>query len=191
MKIKIKIIILEGIATSGKTTIKDLLIAYFKNKSYSYSIVEEDEILMPFLHNTNQEVAKNHLKEIIEKYFSQNKDFLIFDRLYFTHIHRTNYDIREFKDIEDLVKDKDCLLVFLKIYEKLIPERIFNAMKHRSNSWGDYVRSKGNKEEIIKYYTSQQRKLLKYLEESSINSKIIDTTKMDFDEITNQILDIK
>ena len=183
-----KIIILEGIATSGKTTIKNDIIKYFNKHNYTYSIVEEDETLMSILDNVDENIAKNHLKKIINVYFTKEKDYLIFDRLYFTHIHRTNSNITHFKEIEDLIINKKGKVIFLKINEIEIEKRIFNAMKHRSEKWNKYVLSKGNKEEIIQYYINQQKNLLNYLEKSNVNSMIIDTTKMNFGEITSEII---
>ena len=62
-----KILILEGIATSGKTTIKNKLEKYFDKKDLKYLVVEEDETLMPILHNTTKRLAIAHLKKVIEK----------------------------------------------------------------------------------------------------------------------------
>ena len=183
-----KVIILEGIATSGKTTIKNLLEEYFQSHNLSYLVVEEDETLLPFLHNTDENFAKQHLREVILKYFKQERDYLIFDRLYFTHIHRTNSGIEEFKEIEDLIKEKNGKIIFLKIQEESIPKRIFDTMKLRGGNWKKYVESKGNKEDIINYYTTQQRKLLKHLEETEVDFEIFDSTKMDFNRINEKIL---
>ena len=44
-----KIIILEGIATSGKTTLKDKLVEYFATTNSKFVVVGEDQTLMPIL----------------------------------------------------------------------------------------------------------------------------------------------
>jgi len=182
-----KIIILEGIATSGKTTIKNLLEKYLQEQNQSYFIIDEEETLMPFLHNTDKDIAKQHLMKTILKYFKQKTDYLIFDRLYFTHLHRTNSEIKDFKEIENLIKNKKGKIIFLKIQEKSISKRIFDTMKIRDKKWGEYVKSKGNKKEIVKYYVNQQKKLLKHLKATSLDFEIFDTTKLDFNKISKKI----
>lgn len=182
-----KILILEGIATSGKTTIKKELEKYFKKKKLNYFVIGEDETLMPFLHNTNKKIAIAHLKKIIKKVLTQKKDILIFDRLYFTHIFRTKSSIKDFESIENLLK-KTSLLIFLKIDKKKIEKRIFNAMQQRPPKWADYVHKKGNKKEIINYYTLQQELLLKLLKKSSIKHIIYNTSKQSYKDIIKDII---
>lgn len=46
-----KIIILEGIATSGKTSIIKYLSKFFVQNNYKFTIISEDKTLMPILHN--------------------------------------------------------------------------------------------------------------------------------------------
>jgi len=182
-----KILILEGISTSGKTTIKNELEKYFDNKRLNYLVIGEDKTLMPILHNTNKKIALNHLKKVIKKTLAQKKDILIFDRLYFTHIFRTKSSIKDFKSIENLLK-KSGLLIFLKIDKKKIGERIYDTMKQRPK-WADYVRKKGNKKGIINYYTHQQELLLKLLKKSSVKNIIYNSTKQDFKNIKKEIID--
>jgi thymidylate kinase len=183
-----KILILEGIATSGKTTIKNKLEKYFDSKDLDYLVVEEDKTLMPILHNTDKKIGINHLRKVIKKTLEQKKDILIFDRLYFTHIFRTKSSIDDFKSIENLVK-KSSLLVFLKIDKKRIGEKIFDEMKKRPKKWANYVRKKGNKKDIINYYVHQQELLLKLLKKSSLKYTIYNTTEQNPENITQDIID--
>ncbi len=182
-----KILILEGIATSGKTTIKNELEKYFSKKGLNYLVVEEDETLMPILHNTDKKISIAHLKKVIKKALAQKKDVLIFDRLYFTHIFRTKSSIHDFKSVENLLK-KSSLLIFLKIDKKRIEKRIFDAIKKRPK-WADYVHKKGNKKDIINYYTNQQELLLKLLKKSSIKHLIYNSTEQNPKNITKDIID--
>ena len=78
-----KIIILEGIATSGKTSVKNRLAEAFAEKGLNFSIIEEDETLMPILHNTDKQVSIDLLKKVIGNALKEKKDFVIFDRLFF------------------------------------------------------------------------------------------------------------
>ena len=85
----------------------------------SYSVIEEEETLMSIRDNQNKETSIKLLKEII-----------IFDRLYFTHIFRTKSSIEDFKELENLVKDKAFLaFIFfithlLEIWYKSLPTLI-------------------------------------------------------------------
>jgi thymidylate kinase len=181
-----KILILEGIASSGKTTIRNELEKDFKKKDLNYLVVEEEETLMPLLENTNKKIAVIHLKKIIKNSLKQKKDILIFDRLYFTHIFRTKSSIKDFKKIEKLLK-KSSLLIFLKIDKEKIGKRIFDTMKQRPK-WANYVKKKGNKKEIIDYYTQQQKNLLELLKTSKIKHKIYNNTNNDFKKISKGII---
>ena len=60
-------------------------------------------------------------------------------------------------------------------------------MKQRPK-WANYVRKKGNKKDIINYYTNQQIRLLKLLKESSIKSVVYNTTEQNFEEIEQKII---
>ncbi len=183
-----KILILEGIATSGKTTIKNRLKKYLDKKDLNYLVVEEDETLMPILNNTSKKISIAHLKKVIKKALAQKKDILIFDRLYFTHIFRTKSSINDFKIIENLLR-KSSLLIFLKIDKRKVGKKIFEAMKQRPQKWADYVNKKGGKKDIINYYTNQQELLLKLLKKSSIKHIIYNSTKENPKDITKDILD--
>ena len=184
---KMQIIILEGIAASGKTSVKNKLAEAFVEKGINFSIVEEDETLMPILNNTDRQTSSNLLKNVIDKALKEEKDFIIFDRLFFTHIFRANSSIEDFREIEKMIQSQS-LLVFLKIDESKIPERINYARKHREKSWDEYVSNKGSDEEIYQYYINQQRLLLGLLKKTSLEYKVYDTTDIDFESVTKNIL---
>jgi len=182
-----KIIILEGIATSGKTSVKNKLAEVFVEKGIKFSIIEEDETLMPILNNTDRQTSIGLLKNVIIKAVEEENYFIIFDRLFFTHIFRTNSSIEDFREIEEMVQNQS-LLVFLKINESKISERIKYAREHREKSWDEYVSKKGNDEEVNQYYINQQRLLLDLLKKTTLKYKEFDTTNMNFDIIVKDIL---
>ena len=126
------------------------------------------------------------VKKVIKKALAQKRDILIFDRLYFTHIFRTKSSIGDFRIIENLL-GKLSLLISLKIDKEKIGERIYNTMKQRPK-WANYVCKKGNKKDIINYYTNQQILLLRLLKESSIKSVVYNTTEQNFEEIEQKII---
>lgn len=182
------IIILEGIATSGKTTIANLLEKKFKLEGLKPLIVDEETTLMKIHLNTDKEIALNYLNQVLEKLFEKEYDVFIFDRLYFTHIFRTNSQIEDFKEIEDKLKEFDTKLIYLKINEKEIKPRILRAIENEraQTSWVDYVYSRngGNFEE---YYVNQQRKVLKLLEKCQIKTQIVNVTKGEYENYIKEI----
>lgn len=183
-----KIIILEGIATSGKTSVKNKIIEALMESGKSFSIVEEEKSLLPILHNTDKEVAIGWLRKIIDEALEEEKDYIIFDRLFFTHIFRTNSSMEDFREIEDMIAGQ-ALLVFLAIDKKKIPERISQARNHRGEEWNEYVGKKGSDEEIYQYYAEQQRKLLGLIDQTSLEYKVYDATDGDFDGIAKSVLE--
>lgn len=186
-----KILILEGIATSGKTTIKNKLVNFFKKRGLNYLVIEEDKTLMPILNNTDADISINHLNKILKKVLFPKKEvIIIFDRLYFTHIFRTKSSLKDFKEIESLLSKKNAFLSFLKIDKKKISERIFNALKNEraKTLWVDYIKKKGTNAEIINYYQRQQDLLLDLLKKTKIKNKTYNTTDLNFDLIAKKIL---
>ena len=183
-----KIIILEGIATSGKTSVMKKLTEVLAQKGLYFTVIGEEETLMPILNNTDKQVSINFLKNVIDRALKEIKDVIVFDRLYFTHIFKTNSTLSDFKEIEDMLKDLS-LLVLLKIDDTKIPERIEYARKHREERWNEFVSKKGSNEEIYQYYLNQQRILLDLLSETTLKNKVYDTTSLDFDSVVNDILE--
>ncbi len=182
-----KILILEGIATSGKTTIENLFEKYFVKNNITYKIIDEIETLMPQIENKDKNIAIEMLKRIFSKYTIETVDYLIFDRLHLTHTFRTNSEIKDFREIEEKLKEFNSKIIFLKIKEEVIKKRIFNAMEHRNEKWIQGVRSKGSDKEIVEYYINQQRKLIKHLEKTKLEYKTFNTTNSDFKKIFRKI----
>jgi len=185
-----KVIILEGIATSGKTTVINLIKESLERRKLSCQVIAEEETLMPIVDNVDPQVSIKHLSKILTHVFSLDKEILIFDRLYFTHIFRTNSTVQMFKPIEDMLSQHHAYLFFLKIRKEKIEERIFNALKgeRSGTNWVNYVRSKGNDRQIVNYYQNQQDKLLALLKESEINHQVIEVTNMEFEFVREKIL---
>lgn len=108
-----KSIILEGIATSGKTSVKNLLCKILTEQNINFSIFEESQTLMPVLNNSDKNTSLDFLKTVISQALTLQKDLIIFDRLFFSHIFRTKSSMADYRDIEKLF-DHQCFLAFLK-----------------------------------------------------------------------------
>lgn len=184
-----KIIIFEGIATSGKTSVVEEITKILRERKAVFSVIPETETLLPLLDNKDKSKSIDFLKNLIRESAGGKSDIVIFDRLYFTHIFRTDSAIKDYREIEDLVKDK-ASLVFLKIDEAKIPERIEYARKHRDEGWNKHIGKKGSEEETNNYYIAQQRLLLRLAEDSSLNGKIYDTSNLDFSRIAKNVADL-
>ena len=183
-----KIVILEGIATSGKTSVRKEFEKILETKNLKYIFVDESETLMPVLYNTDPKVSLEYLKQILEKYINQPADILIFDRFYLTHLWKTGGDIHFFEELAQLLKKQEVLLLYLKIPKETIQERIQGAMSHRDEKWNEYVRAKGkNMAEITNYYTNQQKQLLDLLIQISIPYQVFDTADLDFKGIAEKL----
>jgi thymidylate kinase len=183
-----KIIILEGIATSGKTSVKDELEILLKNKSLKYKIIEETETLLPILHNLDPKISADHIQNILNEYITYPVDVLIFDRLYLTNIWRTKGSISIFSKSTKLLTDNQTLICFLEINKKNIQSRIQYAMSHRDEKWNEYVNKKGKDiAEIIDYYTRQQTELLGLLKQTQIKHQTFNTDDLDFKKIAKDI----
>jgi thymidylate kinase len=183
-----KIIILEGIATSGKTSIIKYLSDFLDKNNFRFSIIGEDKTLMPILHNQDKQVSIDLLKLLINQALAEDREFIIFDRLFFTHIFRTNSDYSEFREIEQIIKNY-TILGFLKIDEDQIPTRLEYARQHRDQDWNEYISKKGNDEEIYQYYIQQQRTLENLLTQTELNYKVYNTTNLQFEEIAKDLVE--
>jgi thymidylate kinase len=183
-----EIIILEGIATSGKSTVIKYLSQLLGKSNLTFTIVGEDITLMPILNNTEKVVSLNLLKRAINNAIQEGKDLIIFDRLFFTHIFKTSSEYSDFREIEEMIQNS-ALLVFLKIDEEQIPARIEYARQHRDKAWDEYISTKGSDEEAYDYYINQQRILENLLSKTNLKYQVYNTTNLDCESIAKDLLE--
>ncbi len=180
-----QLIIFEGIASSGKTTIEKLLLSRLPNSS----IVSEEDTLMPLIDNKDMIVAQRHLKSLIDSLQDESLEFLILDRFHFTHAFRTESSLAHFSDIESrLERLGDVLVVLLTIKEENIRERIEETMRYRKGGWNKGGQGASTINEKITYYTEQQNKLLSLQKESRLPCIVIDTSEKHWNEYVEQIV---
>jgi thymidylate kinase len=181
-----RVIIFEGIATSGKSTVIKKLVESF-NDSLNVLIKDEADTHIPIMHKQkwlNLQFFKNLVGDCIKK----QVDIVIFDRLYLTQAYRSNNGLDSYREIEDSLMPYMPLTVLLKVDESSIAERVAKAVEHRSPDWGEYVRTKGkNTDEVANYYIAQQRGLIKLLEQSKLSYKILETTSHNYDEVVEYL----
>jgi thymidylate kinase len=180
-----KIIIFEGIATSGKSTVISGLAKSLSHKKVL--IADETDTHEPIMH----QVERLHIeffKNLVDKLAAQNMEFLLIDRLYLTQAFRAKTDLNSYKDIEDLLLQYKPLTIYLQVNESAIAGRIAKAIEHRESKWEEYVKTKGKSiAEIADYYIVQQQNQLRLLKQSKIPYKIFNTTNHDYQNIITEI----
>lgn len=177
-----KLIILEGIASSGKTTLERLLAETLPNSK----IVAESETLMPLINNRDHKLAIEYLEKVIELMQGESVDYLIIDRFHLTHAFRTNAPLKEFSSVEDgLRRLGDALVILLVVDPSVIKTRIQETMELRKEGWKKGVQ--GSLEEKTKYYQGQQEHLKQLSRETSLPTITIDTTNKDWESYLRQV----
>jgi len=177
-----QIIIFEGIASSGKTTLEKLLF----EKLPKAKIVNENITLMKLIDNQDKDVALGHLKNLLLELRDEKVENLIIDRFHLTHAFRTRSTLKVFSEIEDeLLSIGGVHLILLTIDEAKVRERIEETMERRKDKWKKGA--KGSIEERVAYYTDQQKKLLDLVGETSLPALTIDTTDKEWERYINQI----
>jgi thymidylate kinase len=179
-----KIILLEGIASSGKTTLEKLLVQRIEDSA----VISEDETLMPVIENKDAVAAKAHLQKILKMILDHSAQNLIIDRFHFTHAFRTQSSFDAFLDIEtELKKVGNVLVALLTIEPGRIRERIEDTILHRKDKWKKGAQ--GSIEEKVTYYTKQQEVLLSFVSLSCLPTVTIDTTQKNWDVYVDEIID--
>jgi thymidylate kinase len=178
---EMKVLIFEGIATSGKSSvISGLQKALTGSK---IAVAGESETHEPIM----EQRSNKHLdffRSLINRLTAEKPDLLIFDRLYLTQAFRAKCDISDYSEIEELLSKYSPLTIFLKVDEDKIESRISKAAEHRGP---DYFKYHGTPKERAKYYIDQQRNQLKLLEQSQLPYVIIDTTEHGYDKVIKEI----
>lgn len=176
------IIIFEGIATSGKTTLTKLLEKEFR----CIVTIAEGETLMGLIDNKDKRIAHSHLSHLLDGLEKRKDTTFIIDRFHLTHAFRTGTALSSFADIEGRLQDHSALLVFLRIDPTKIKERIEETAAIRAGAWSKGKR--GTVEERVEYYTNQQNKLAELFAESTLKKVVIDTTNKNWKEYVEEIL---
>ena len=182
-----KIILFEGIAGSGKTTLQKMLVEQLEDSV----VISEEKTLMSLVDNRDAAVALEHLNAILDEMKAHNTSYLILDRFHLTHAFRTKSNLSDFSLIEnELAKIGDVLIVLLAVDEQNIQERIEETMAHRKENWKTGGQGAKTMEEKVVYYTNQQKVLKEQLGQSRFPSIIVDTTQKDWRGNVEQIMEM-
>lgn len=184
MTIMKKIILFEGIASSGKTTLEKLL----ANEKKNSKILSEGETLMPIIDNKTEDVARTHLQKQIEAITNASEEYVIVDRFHLTHAFRTQSQLATFSEIESQLQEAgSVLLVLLTINPERIRERIEETIERRKDGWKKGAQ--GTIDEKVAYYQKQQEILKTLLSESHLPTMVMNTTKKEWEVYVREILE--
>lgn len=178
------ILIFEGIATSGKSTVinglRDAVDGVVR-------VAGEPETHIPIMYQTSQ-LHVDFFVDLIHRLTKEQPDLLIFDRLYLTQAFRAHAVLSKYARVEELLKQYATRTIFLKVRDEAIAERVAKAAEHRDASWKEYIQSKGGSpREIAQYYITQQRSQLKLLETSILPYSVFDTTGHSYQKIIHEV----
>jgi thymidylate kinase len=187
-----KILILEGIPTSGKSTLAESIKGQLAG--LAVRVVTERQTHEPIMMQTKQ-LHLLFFERLIQQAVAGQSDLVIFDRLYLTQAVRANARLTEYSAIEHMLSAHNALSVYLRVDEDAIAVRIAKAVAHRDAStadfqWGEHFKTKGNTDdEIAAYYIAQQRKQIALLGTSTLPHMICDSTHHGYAEITAQTVE--
>lgn len=181
-----KILIIEGIATSGKSSLIKKLTELLGEQKLL--ILGEPATHIPIMNKTD-ELHIEFFNSLIKDAFRADANLVIFDRLHYTQAFRAKASIAEYSEIENLLATHDTFVAYLQVDEDAIAERVRLATEHRDKECGDYVQTKGKSfDEIAAYYVAQQSSQLKLLAQTKLTSEVFDTTQHKYQEIAEMII---
>lgn len=184
-----KTIVIEGLSTSGKTTIAKKIAELCHDQNLDCKIIDENTTLMPILKNREPKVSSDHILGVLNDAYKENHDLVVFDRLHLTSIAITDSSIEEFDEIEKILKAHETLLVFLEIDEDKIESRIFDSIEYRGEWWREHLAKKGDRSDVMKHYLESQKKLFIQLEKTKLPKMIFNTTEENYDEIVKEVFE--
>ena len=176
-------IIFEGIASSGKTTLERML----QEKLEGSVIVSEGQTLMPLIENKEPQKAVERLAAVLDEMEKYPTTVFVVDRFHLTHAFRTGAPLSFLSGIEErVIKTYKSLIVLLEMDEDVIRERIEETALLRGSSW--QKGKQGSLEEKVEYYKNQQRILIELTKQSRLPSMTVNTTDKDWSRCISEIL---
>jgi thymidylate kinase len=191
-KKKIRIIILEGVTTVGKTTVFCNLQRYSKEHGFKWLFIPESETIMPIIDSVNQKFNNEHFKDLFKNKFCKNADLYIFDRLHFSSIFKTGAKAKDLEEIEKILYKFNTQIFMLYVQKDFLRKRIEESMEYRDVKWNNYFLDKvdGHKEKIADIFIRRQSLIKKMMCRSMLRTHILDSSDQNFVRITRQIIDI-
>ncbi len=187
---KYNLIILEGMSTSGKTTVMQLLSSRLRAEGIDSKGFEERQTMSReiFTH-LDPRKSLDEMHAFLKNECSQKGRVVVCDRFHISHLVITKGSLRDLEEIEEAMKIYCPILVFLKIPEENVRERLLSAKSYRDNYWEDELRLRGETEdEAIAWFKGTQVNLFNLYQQSSLPKLLFDTSTTDFQNITTELL---
>lgn len=186
------ILIVEGIPTSGKSSLIENISKLLNENQVK--VFGESKTHIPIMDKPN-ELHIEFFMALLQDAAKSSANFVIFDRFHFTQASRAKASTGKYLEIEDLLTKQRTLVAYLRVDESAIADRIRFAAEHRDKErieyfqWGEYFQTKGRTfNEIAKHYAAQQRSNIELLNQSTLKSRIFNTTNHDYQAVANQII---
>jgi thymidylate kinase len=173
-----RVVIIEGIAGAGKTTLHDVLKDHFKDKKIY--IFTEEELLMSWKHVFIPNLLSlrikflNNILDYIETELKKDDDSIfILERFHITvkifFLGAKNEFHDEYELLLSRVRKLPVCVLIPKLKESQIKER--SAHKERGHQWDEYLRLKleyRGYDDLEKIYIDEQRQVIDITKEQKI-----------------------
>lgn len=170
--------IFEGMPTSGKTTLTNL-IAQKLARHNKVVVLGEDVTVIPTVEDPVPLKVRSYLGRILALAIDEQPDVILTDRFHISQAHRLGIPLQYFAGIERrLLAATEPLTVFLNVCEDSVPARIQHALGHRGLGYRDFIYSKNGTtlDEVAANYVDQQRARQELVEASELPYVTYDTT---------------
>ncbi len=190
---KTQIILLEGISTSGKTTIQNLLKKYFEKKEIKALNIDEKETIGHLINGDKTlETSLKVMKKLILDNINKKYEYIVFDRFHLSN-HGTikESSFEDYKEIENLLSENSGKIIYLHVDKEKVCNRIKSCMKNRKGidheKWFKRVtKGANNSKEIDKtIYDFYENRINRHLED--IKKTRLGVLKIDVSEINNNL----
>ncbi|MEK7434709.1 MAG: hypothetical protein AABZ74_16360 [Cyanobacteriota bacterium] len=190
---KIKNLIIEGLSGSGKSKIIKKLELFLNKNNIDYKIYFETETFGDFMDELSDKNKSDsekiyRLNDILNKIEKDSKETLIilerFHLSYYALID--NWDL--YFKIDELLSEKNFLLVLLEYNQDLIIERALNHFDIKENGLELAVEYFGSLEKAIEAYTQSKINREIALKKTKIPNIKIDTSSMDWNFYLEEII---
>lgn len=109
------VIILEGVTTTGKTTVFNNLRRFSEENNLNWVFVSEKETVISIIDSTNQDSNNEHFLNLFEEVFNKKADVYVFDRLHFSSIFKTKATIDGLKSVEDKLSEFESYIFMMYV----------------------------------------------------------------------------
>ena len=186
-----KIVLIEGMSTSGKTTVMQIVFRLLQEKDIPCKGFDELQTMSrDVFSHLDPKKSIIEMQLFLKREYSGKDTVLICDRFHISHLVITNGTLADFQKIEDCLKEYNPLVVFLEIPEEKVRERLLGAKAHRGQQWEDELSKRGaNEEESIKWFLNTQHKLHALFLQSNLEKLVFNTGDNDFERIGLSIVD--